>query len=133
MSHLPWQRLLHKLCRLLGQALDSFLLGCNEKKRATHSVDLCNSRIIHEVSLSLLLFQGDVDSQGVRPYNFMVYQLYRPDHSQWEKRQAYSVLEVLKHRILQLENRYFCEYVKTYWTTKAWIILRHLISGSSVF
>lgn len=59
--------------RLLGQALDSSLLGYNEKKRGTHSLDLCNSRIIHVVSLSLLLFHGDVDSKGICPHNFTVY------------------------------------------------------------
>lgn len=42
-------------------------------KKATHSLDLCNFRIIHTVSLSLLLFRGDVDSKGLRPYNFTVY------------------------------------------------------------
>lgn len=44
---LPWQRLIHGLCCLLGQAVDTPLLGDNEEKKATHSLGWCNPRIIH--------------------------------------------------------------------------------------
>lgn len=40
---------------LLGQAVDSPLLGVNEEKKAAQSSDWCNPRIIHTVSLSLFL------------------------------------------------------------------------------
>lgn len=38
---LPWQRLVHGLCCLLGQAVDSPLLGDNEEKKARCGLDWC--------------------------------------------------------------------------------------------
>lgn len=38
MFQLAWQRLVHGLCCLLGQAVDSPLLGGNEEKKAAHSL-----------------------------------------------------------------------------------------------
>ena len=70
---LPWQKLVHRLSCLLGQAVDSSLRGDNEEKKAISSQDWHNPRTVQVVGLSLCLLGGDTDREGVRALNFMIY------------------------------------------------------------
>lgn len=56
MFQLAWQSLVHGLCCLLGQAVDSPLLGDNEEKKAAHSLGgVIPGSFTDMVSLSLFL------------------------------------------------------------------------------
>ena len=61
MFQLAWQRLVHGLCCLLGQAVDSPLLGDNEEKKAAHSLGGVIPRSFTDMA-SLSLFLPWVDT-----------------------------------------------------------------------
>ena len=61
MFQLAWQRLVHGLCCLLGQAVDSPLLGDNEEKKADHSLGGVIPRSFTDMA-SLSLFLPWVDT-----------------------------------------------------------------------